>query len=41
MDVNIAEVPAFTTLDGSEIRKLLPHRSSQNRLSTADTRILT
>src|SRR5438445_7483865 len=29
MDVrNIAEVPAFTTKDGSEIRELLAHRNS-------------
>jgi len=42
MDVrNIAEVPAFTTKDGSEIRELLAHRNSGIRKqSLAEARLL-
>jgi len=41
MDVrNIAEVPAFTTKDGSEIRELLAHRNSAIRnQSLAEARL--
>lgn len=41
MDVrNLAEVPAFTTKDGSEIRELLAHRNSVIRLqSLAEARL--
>jgi mannose-6-phosphate isomerase-like protein (cupin superfamily) len=41
MDViNIDEVPAFTTLDGSEIRELLAHRNSSIRhQSLAEARL--
>src|SRR4051812_18093020 len=41
MDVkNIAEVPAFTTKDGSEIRELLAHRNSSIRhQSLAEARV--
>ncbi|HEV3342925.1 MAG TPA: cupin domain-containing protein [Pirellulales bacterium] len=41
MDIlNIAEVPAFTTLDGSEIRELLAHRNSSIRhQSLAEARL--
>ena len=42
MDIkNIAEVPAFTTKDGSEIRELLAHRNSCIRKqSLAEARLL-
>ena len=42
MDIkNIAEVPAFTTKDGSEIRELLAHRNSSIRKqSLAEARLL-
>lgn len=41
MDVkNIAHIPAFTTLDGSEIRELLAHRNSSIRnQSLAEARL--
>ncbi|MCP5517022.1 MAG: cupin domain-containing protein [Verrucomicrobiales bacterium] len=41
MDVrNLAEVPAFTTKDGSEIRELLAHRNSViRRQSLAEARL--
>jgi mannose-6-phosphate isomerase-like protein (cupin superfamily) len=41
MDIhNIADVPAFTTLDGSEIRELLAHRNSAIRnQSLAEARL--
>jgi mannose-6-phosphate isomerase-like protein (cupin superfamily) len=41
MDVrNLAEVPAFTTKDGSEIRELLAHRNSAIRnQSLAEARV--
>lgn len=41
MDItNINEVPAFTTLDGSEIRELLAHRNSAIRQqSLAEARL--
>lgn len=41
MDVrNLADVPAFTTKDGSEIRELLAHRNSCIRLqSLAEARL--
>ena len=41
MDIkNLAEVPAFTTKDGSEIRELLAHRNSAIRnQSLAEARI--
>ena len=42
MDIkNLAEVPAFTTKDGSEIRELLAHRNSCLRnQSLAEARVL-
>jgi mannose-6-phosphate isomerase-like protein (cupin superfamily) len=42
MDIhNIDHVPAFTTLDGSEIRELLAHRNSSIRKqSLAEARLL-
>ncbi len=41
MDIkNLAEVPAFTTKDGSEIRELLAHRNSSIRhQSLAEARV--
>jgi mannose-6-phosphate isomerase-like protein (cupin superfamily) len=41
MDIrNIAEVPAFTTKDGSEIRELLAHRNSSiAKQSLAEARV--
>ena len=39
MDIrNLDDVPAFTTIDGSEIRELLAHRNSSITCQTQRTR---